>query len=632
VVTIADVLARSRATSFVGRERELQQLDRLWGSQAPRVTFVWGIPGIGKSMLLHRWVDKGAQAKRPVRIIDARDVEPTREGFVSALTPEPGAARRANGAWEVLVIDHFDALRLIEVWLRTDWIPSLSADSKLVVAASSPPSHAWSSAGWEGLVDRIEVGPLTREDAASLAAQAGADAAVAESLYETVGGHPLALRLAAPLAPSSIPTLDAESPLDLLPQLAHRFLGALPDPADRALLESACLIRRITVPVLSRILERPNVDEQIDRLRSMAFVGMKPDGLRIHDAVRTAVAAAMKAIQPTRYQKERRAAFSALRDELRTVSREGLWRVTADLMYLLDNPGIRQAFFPTSVSATYFGAMQEPGPIEKIISAQAPAADRAPLRAWLRIVPSAVHVVHDGKDRDRAFYAVLRGLDVSTALLDEDRVLRAWMRDARRREGGAGAALFVRMMLDRERGEALGATQAACWLDVKRFYMEMRPGLRYVYAGGYELPGMGVMRHLGFEPLPPDVADVILPVRAGILDMGKGSVEGWLSRLLDEELGEAHDSLLDRDTRQVCLPEGRVDLTQLEYGVLDLLLRSRSSVVPTARILEEVWGHGPTASTSNVVQAVVRTLRKKLGSKAGALIAVRGVGYRFESA
>ena len=51
---------------------------------------------------------------------------------------------------------------------------------------------------------------------------------------------------------------------------------------------------------------------------------------------------------------------------------------------------------------------------------------------------------------------------------------------------------------------------------------------------------------------------------------------------------------------------------------------------PVAReaLLRDVWGYEWTGG-SNVVEVAVSGLRRKLGSRAGALETVRGVGYRL---
>jgi DNA-binding response OmpR family regulator len=113
--------------------------------------------------------------------------------------------------------------------------------------------------------------------------------------------------------------------------------------------------------------------------------------------------------------------------------------------------------------------------------------------------------------------------------------------------------------------------------------------------------------------------------------MGPGSVEGWLARVVDDELGvdsaEA-GGLFDAGARELNVPEGRVPLTPLEYALLALLHERAGKAVSRAEILERVWGYD-ASSTSNVVDAVVLTLRKKLGAHASVLETVRGVGYRY---
>ena len=59
------------------------------------------------------------------------------------------------------------------------------------------------------------------------------------------------------------------------------------------------------------------------------------------------------------------------------------------------------------------------------------------------------------------------------------------------------------------------------------------------------------------------------------------------------------------------------------------LLESRGGeAVSRNELLRQVWGHGH-AGGSNVVDAVVRGLRRKCGEHASMLETVRGVGYRL---
>jgi len=45
-------------------------------------------------------------------------------------------------------------------------------------------------------------------------------------------------------------------------------------------------------------------------------------------------------------------------------------------------------------------------------------------------------------------------------------------------------------------------------------------------------------------------------------------------------------------------------------------------------LLRDVWGHDDSGG-SNVIEAVVRSLRRKMGERATEIETVRGIGYRF---
>ena len=77
-----------------------------------------------------------------------------------------------------------------------------------------------------------------------------------------------------------------------------------------------------------------------------------------------------------------------------------------------------------------------------------------------------------------------------------------------------------------------------------------------------------------------------------------------------------------------CSTTDALPLTPLEFGVLQSLLQRKGKAVSRATLIEEVWGQAYVGG-SNVIDVVVRSLRKKLGRKAAALETVRGVGYRF---
>jgi DNA-binding response OmpR family regulator len=87
--------------------------------------------------------------------------------------------------------------------------------------------------------------------------------------------------------------------------------------------------------------------------------------------------------------------------------------------------------------------------------------------------------------------------------------------------------------------------------------------------------------------------------------------------------------LLDEHARELVVNGSRIGLTPLEFGVLAYLVARPNKAVARYELVEAVWGYGKEASTSNVVETVVRSLRKKLGAHRNVLETVRGVGYRY---
>jgi len=88
------------------------------------------------------------------------------------------------------------------------------------------------------------------------------------------------------------------------------------------------------------------------------------------------------------------------------------------------------------------------------------------------------------------------------------------------------------------------------------------------------------------------------------------------------------DLSLNPDTHEVTRGERTVELTQREFELLEYLMRNERIVVPRQRLLEEVWGYDPFATT-NTIEVFVSNLRRKLesGGEVRLLHTIRGAGY-----
>jgi DNA-binding response OmpR family regulator len=88
------------------------------------------------------------------------------------------------------------------------------------------------------------------------------------------------------------------------------------------------------------------------------------------------------------------------------------------------------------------------------------------------------------------------------------------------------------------------------------------------------------------------------------------------------------DLSLNPDTHEVHRGERAIELTQREFELLEYLMRNERIVVARQRLLEEVWGYDPFATT-NTIEVFVSNLRRKLeaGGEPRLLHTIRGAGY-----
>src|SRR3954452_2395424 len=88
------------------------------------------------------------------------------------------------------------------------------------------------------------------------------------------------------------------------------------------------------------------------------------------------------------------------------------------------------------------------------------------------------------------------------------------------------------------------------------------------------------------------------------------------------------DLSLNPDTHEVIRGERPIELPQREFELLEFLMRNERIVIPRQRLLEEVWGYDPFATT-NTIEVFVSNLRRKLEAEGEArlLHTIRGAGY-----
>ncbi|HET7016134.1 MAG TPA: winged helix-turn-helix domain-containing protein [Streptosporangiaceae bacterium] len=643
-------LLGARAAAVVGRQAERAVLLSLAECDRPLVAAVHGIAGIGKSALLAAFAEEARSRGAFVVSLDCGGIEPTERGFLAALDraisklqPAGGnrplmtvaeAAATLSGLGErvVLVLDTYEQLRLLDTWLRQVLVPSLHDNTRLALAGREPPVAAWIS-DFGDLLAIVPLANLAAADADALLRREGLSDADAAHLTRFTHGHPLALRLAVS-ARGARPdlTVPDAAVATVVTELARVYLSGLDQPT-RAVLDAACTLRRPTLSLLDALLPEVAPHDAYDLLRPLPFVEYGPDGLVLHDTVREVVAALLRVNDPPTHRAHRIAAWRQLRRELRTAPPTDLWRYTADLLYLIENPAVREAFFPTG---SYQYAVEPARPADEaqilaIASAHQPAAAVAVVRSWWESMPSAFRVARDPGGSPAAFQCLCEATSVPAGLLGADPVAAIWRAHIRANPVPRGQqVLFQRHMLAADGGEAITPAHAALVLDLKRRYLEMRPRLRRIYSQAAD-PDAALFQlaPLGFARLPDGAAEIgDTTYFAFYNDFGPSSIDGWLTDLAGREMLIDSQDLLDPDRRQLVLHGTRADLTRLEFDVLQYLHEREGRVVSRAALLRDVWGYDWNGG-SNVVEVVISALRRKLGDSAGSLRTIRGAGYLF---
>ena len=625
-----------RAGELIGRERERAALLELLEGETPLVAVVHGIAGVGKSALLQAAAMDARARGTLVVALDGRTFEPTERGFLTSLgnalgtpltTIADATGALAGDARVLLTIDTHEQLRLLDTWLRQAFVPALPQNARLLLAGRDTPS-AWQR-DLGDLVRTIRLDNLSDEAARALLRRAGVAGAVAGRVTRLARGHPLSLQLAAG-ALAERPGLPAEDAVlgPMVEELARLYIDGL-DRMTRRAVDAAAVVRRTTLSLLEAMLPDDDPAELFAALRALPFVELGAEGLLVHDTVRVAASTLLQASDPARHRAHRRAAWTRLCSELRTAGRADLWRYTADILYLVENPIVRDAFFPSGSDELTIEPARaaDRAAITAMNAAQQGPEATALLDAWLRAAPDVFRVVRDAAGVVQGFSSLCQPQEVNRSLLRSDPVTAAWMEHLHRDP----VPLRQHVLFNRHALACGDSATARLWLDVKRVYLELRPHLRRLYLSVPDVDSaLTALAPLGFTALPGE------PVQIGddahwtlMNDFGPGSIDAWLREVVGRELAADEPAVLDMEARRLMLDGRAVDLSRLELDVLRHLQSRQGVAVTRDELLREVWGHQWTGASSNVVEAVISGLRRKLGDRASALQTVRGVGYRL---
>jgi AAA ATPase domain len=279
--TLSAVLDDARRRGFVGRAPELASFDAaLTGADPARVLFVHGPGGIGKSTLLDELRRRAVEAGRPALLLHGRDLGGSIEQVAGAVAALP------DGPGPVLLVDGYELLSRLDRWFREHLLPSLPADSVVVLAGREPPDAGWSAdPGWRQLLRRLDLAVLPPVESVELLGRLGVPEQQRGRLAALGRGHPLTLTLLAEAcAGGAVPTRLDELPR-LVAELCRVLVREVPDADHRTGLATCAHAYRTTEDLLAATVG-PRAPEVWAWLAARPFVGRSGDGLHLHDLVR----------------------------------------------------------------------------------------------------------------------------------------------------------------------------------------------------------------------------------------------------------------------------------------------------------------------------------------------------------
>jgi hypothetical protein len=629
--------------NFVGRTQEIAHLHHLLIEQGTPVVFVHGIGGIGKSSLLEAFAAQAQTLGAVVIKLDCRAIKPSTEGFLRDLSSAIGGdaidleqiALRLSllGDRVILAFDTYEVFRMMDTWLRQIFIPSLNDNVQIIFFGREAPVSAWYTAsGWDGMFQSIQLGPLSNSDAEELLLQCGVPETDVLRVAQFTHGHPLALKLAAATI-AERPNLhlkEVESQ-HVVTELTQLYMSDVPDPVARAALEAAAVVRRTTRSLLSAMLPELAPNDAYDRLQALPIVESASDGLMIHDLVQQAIATHLRAADPERYHTYRRAAWNQLRSEYSASSRATIWRYSADMAYLIDHPAIHEALFPSDV---HLYAMEPAIPGDEAVIRSTTLRHDGPenlaiIQHWWKAAPGAFNVAHGRQMEVAGYYCLLPVQPAVNRLHFDDPITRLyWQHLQANPIPERQSALLILKTLAVETGDVPSAVQATLWLDIKRCYVEYAQARR-VYTNIFTKSWIPVLEQFGFHVFATVTLDG-KEYTAMVNDFGPQLVPGWLAGLVDTQLGLTRSAVLNIEARELIIGDSHIGLTPLEFNLINYLNQHEGKAVSRDELLNSVWGYDYDGG-SNVVDVIVRSLRKKMGDHAKAIETVAGVGYRLRS-
>jgi hypothetical protein len=418
--TLGEVLSARRHRLFVGRLAELDLFRAVLDSDepAPRVLFLHGPGGVGKSALLTEFSGLAGAAGACTVRVDARQVPSTPDGVLASITDvlevpaDGGPILPLQPGRVVLLVDGYEWLGPVDGWVRERLLPRLPATSVTVLAGRLPPRPEWrEDPAWSELLRVVSLRNLDREAARSYLDLCGVPRSRQSEILAVTYGHPLTLSLLVDVLARD-PDVDLNVlPTDLVPDLLRRLVSGVPSAAHRRALEVSAIARTTTEGLLRDVLGTAGDPPVLFRwLAELSVTEASAEGLLPHELVRDLLDADLRWRDPDGYRDTFRAIRGHSMRQVRSSEGRAQQRAIADLKFLFRN--LRSVLSPVAweLWGDHYpdraGAADQDVIIDLVRAAEGERS-AALAKHWLARQPAAFHVIRGSGGKVRGLVGLL---------------------------------------------------------------------------------------------------------------------------------------------------------------------------------------------------------------------------------
>ena len=354
-----------RHTRFIGREAERDlfidalQVDRL----TFHLLFIYGPGGIGKTELINEFISICRLSQIMPIYMDSRNIEPAPLSFLANLAMKLGSKDEdpiqlmaSSKNRFVVFVDAYDTMVPIDSWFRENLLPQLSENVMLVFSSQNTPAAAWfTDPGCRSLFRKLHLGYLTQIESLNYLDLNGIPRSQHHNIINFAHGHPLALALIADLfhhRPDIV--FQPEDEPDIIKTLLALFIQQVPGPAHRSALEIASLVRTISEPLLSAVMDLADVHEIFEWLRSLSFIESGRRGIFPHDLAREALMHDLKWRNPEWYSELHHRIRSFYTARIKESKEEQVKETIFDYIYLHRGHAVVKPFFEWQQSGNHY--------------------------------------------------------------------------------------------------------------------------------------------------------------------------------------------------------------------------------------------------------------------------------------